>query len=108
MMLLVPAPTEKTNAVSGASSVICLGCFAMIPAATVTIQSMPPAACISEAAVTTARMIEHRRDRRLTRRFLEDEDEDGTPRPPQSPTPTPPARVPITIAPRTTRASRTN
>ena len=29
----------------------------MIPAATFTIQSIPPAACISEAAVTTARMI---------------------------------------------------
>jgi hypothetical protein len=53
MMFPVPEPTQKANAVRGAMTVICLGWLSITRAAMATIQSMPPAACISEAAVTT-------------------------------------------------------
>ena len=75
-MLLVPAPMENRNAVSGAIRVICFGRFSMTLAATATIQSTPPAACIMAAEVTTARMIAQGGRRRLAGRLAEDEDED--------------------------------
>ena len=55
--LLVPAPTEKRNAISGAINVICLGWFSMAFAATDTIQSIPPETCISPAVTTTEMMM---------------------------------------------------
>ena len=76
MMLPVPEPTQKRNAVSGAIRVICFGRFSMIPAATDTIQSMPPAACIIAAAVTTARMIASAAAGGSPGGLAEDEDQD--------------------------------
>src|SRR4051794_951750 len=108
MMLLVPAPTEKMKAVNGAMRVICFGRFSMTPAATETIQSMPPAACIMEAAVTTARMIAIAAAGGSPGTSPKTKTSTNVPRPPHKPTPTPPALVPITIEPRTTRASSTN
>src|SRR4051794_39167258 len=108
MMLLVPAPTEKMKAVNGAMRVICFGRFSMTPAATETIQSMPPAACIMEAAVTTARMIAIAAAGGSPGTSPKTKTSTNVPRPPHRPTPTPPALVPITMAPRTTRASSTN
>src|SRR6478609_3741259 len=107
MMLLVPAPMEKRNAVSGAMRVICLGRFSMTFAATETIQSMPPAACIMAAEVTTARMIASAAAGGSPGGSRKTKTRTKTPRPPQRPTPTPPARVPMTIAPSTTSASST-
>src|SRR5918993_1123748 len=57
MMLPVPEPTQNRNVVRGAMTVICLGRFSITRAATATIQSIPPAACINAAVVTTARMM---------------------------------------------------
>ena len=51
------ADGEQRTRSSGAIRVICLGRLSMTLAAIITIQSMPPAACIMAAAVTTARMI---------------------------------------------------
>ena len=99
MMLLVPAPMEKRKAVRGAISVICFGRFSMTPAATETIQSMPPAACIIAADVTTARMIARAAAGGSPGGSRKMKTSTKVPRPPQSPTPTPPARVPMTIAP---------
>ena len=107
MMLLVPAPIENTNAVSGAIRVICFGRFSMTLAATATIQSMPPAACIIAAEVTTARMIASAAAGGSPGASPKTKTSTKVPRPPHRPTPTPPARVPMTIAPRTTSASST-
>src|SRR6478752_4604129 len=107
MMLLVPAPIEKRKAVSGAMRVICLGRFSMTFAATETIQSMPPAACIMAAEVTTARMIASAAAGGSPGGSRKTKTSTKVPRPPQRPTPTPPARVPMTIAPSTTSASST-
>src|SRR5215203_2993744 len=108
MMLLVPAPIENMNAVNGAMSVICLGCFSMTRAATDTIQSMPPAACIIAAVVTTARMMASAAAGGSPGASPKMKTSTKVPRPPHRPTPTPPARVPMTMAPRTTTASSTN
>src|SRR5436190_12692974 len=107
-MLLVPAPTENRKAVSGARRLICFGCLEMMPAATFTIQSMPPAACISDADVTTARMMKIAEIGGSPGFSWKMNTSTVTPRPPHTPTPIPPARVPIRIAARTTTASRTN
>src|SRR6478609_2837846 len=107
MMLLVPAPIEKRKAVSGAMRVICLGRFSMTPAATDTIQSIPPAACIMAAEVTTARMIARAAAGGSPGGSRKTKTSTNVPSPPQRPTPTPPARVPMTIAPSTTSASST-
>ena len=94
MMLLVPAPMENANAVSGAIRVICFGRFSMIFAATATIQSMPPAACIIAAEVTTARMIASAAAGGSPGASPKTKTRTKVPRPPQRPTPTPPARCP--------------
>ena len=107
MMLLVPAPMENRNAVSGAIRVICLGRFSMTLAATATIQSTPPAACIMAAVVTTARMMAMAAAGGSPGASPKTNTRTKVPRPPHRPTPTPPARVPMTMAPRTTSASRT-
>ena len=107
MMLPVPEPIQKRNAVSGAMRVICFGRFSMIRAAIATIQSMPPAACMRAAVVTTARMIATAAAGGSPGASPKMKTSTNVPRPPQSPTPTPPARVPMTMAPTTTRASRT-
>ena len=107
MMLPVPEPMQKRNAVSGAIKVICLGRFSMIRAAIATIQSIPPAACMRAAVVTTARMIATAAAGGSPGASPKMKTSTNVPRPPQSPTPTPPARVPMTMAPTTTRASRT-
>ena len=75
-MLPVPAPTQNANAVSGAIRVICFGRLSITFAATNTIQSMPPAACISAAVVTTARMIATAADGRCARSLTEHEHQD--------------------------------
>src|SRR6188508_2073807 len=107
MMLLVPAPIENRNAVIGAMNVICFGRFSITPAATATIQSIPPAACIIAAEVTTARMMATAAAGGSPGASPKMKTRTNVPSPPQSPTPTPPARVPMTMAPTTTRASRT-
>ena len=107
MMLLVPAPMENKNAVKGAIRVICLGRLSMTLAAIATIQSTPPAACIMAAVVTTARMMASAAAGGSPGASPKMKTRTNVPRPPHRPTPTPPARVPMTIAPRTTIASRT-
>ena len=107
MMLLVPAPIENRNAVNGAMTVICLGRLSMTLAAIATIQSTPPAACIMAAEVTTARMMASAAAGGSPGASPKMNTRTNVPRPPHRPTPTPPARVPMTIAPRTTSASRT-
>ena len=85
-MLLVPAPMENPNAVSGAISVICLGRLSITRAAIITIQSMPPAACIIAAAVTTARMIATAVAGGSPGASWNTKTSTPTPRPPHSPT----------------------
>ena len=53
-MLPVPAPTVNRNDIAGARKVTDWGRDLMTRAATDTIQSTPPAACMAEAAAMTA------------------------------------------------------
>ena len=104
MMLLVPAPTENSERGQGCDEGDLLRVLPMNRAAIATIQSMPPAACISAAAVTTARMMAiaapgarpaPRRRRRPGRRC----------RPAPQADPDPAGRVPMTMAMMTTAPS---
>ena len=104
----MPAPTEKRKAVSGAIRVICFGRLSMILAATSTIQSIPPAACIMAAAVTTARMMAMAPPGGSPGASWKMKTSTNTPRPPHRPTPMPLTRVPIRMHTRTTSASSTN
>ena len=56
-MFPVPAPTVKRNDIAGARKTTDFGRLRMTFAATDTIQSMPPAACMVEAAVMTVMML---------------------------------------------------
>ena len=56
-MFAVPAKKEKNHVTRGAMKTMRLGFARIIRSAILTMQSIPPAACIVEAAVTTAKII---------------------------------------------------
>ncbi len=56
-MFAVPAKKEKNQVTNGAINTILFGFARMIRSAIRTIKSIPPAACIADAAMTTAKII---------------------------------------------------
>ena len=73
-----------------------------------TSQSMPPAACIAPAAVTTARMMSMALPGMEPGAMPKMKTRMNTPRPPQMPRPMPPVRTPMMMQTATTRNSRMN
>ena len=107
-MLLVPAPTTNAYETRGAMRVISRGRFRMSFAATWTSQSIPPAACMAPAAVTTARMMSMALPGTEPGGSPKMNIRTKTPTPPQMPRPMPPIRTPMMRQTTTTRNSRIN
>src|SRR5262245_1130136 len=104
----VPAANVNPQVTSGATSVMFLGLARMIRSATLTSQSMPPAASMTEAAVMTAMMISITSIGGLVGGAPNTKVSTARPTPPHTPRPMPPTRAPMASAPRTTRSSNMN
>ena len=94
-MLPVPAPTVNRNDIAGARKTTDLGRRLMTFAATDTIQSMPPAACMVEAAVITVMTMKTASTGALPGASPKKKMSTATPTSPQTPSPIPLVRVPM-------------
>lgn len=94
-MLPVPAPTVKRNDIAGARKTTERGRFRITFAATDTIHSIPPAACITEAAVITVMTMNTASTGALPGADPKPNTSTATPTSPQTPSPMPLVRVPM-------------
>src|SRR5262245_35607024 len=105
-----PVPAAKVNpqVTSGATRVMFRGLARMIRSATLTSQSMPPDASMTEAAVMTAMMISITSIGGLVGGAPNRKVSTTRPTPPHTPRPMPPTRAPMASAASTTRSSSRN